>query len=200
MALRQSQIKQPAKAILEAEPSGIRWSEVLHRLRASSPETPRNSIRGATFALFRDDPEIVKVSRGFYQLQRFLEGEAAEAETAAELESAVVEVSTGEQTSLRLREQDFYEAFAEWLRDELGEVTEAVALGGALFRTKWGTPDVIGVLKPQAADLIKFEPKIVSAEIKIDPAQPIIAFGQAVAYRLFSHKSDIVVPSTLADP
>lgn len=200
MALKQAQIRQSAKAILEAEPSGLRWSEVLHRIRANSPDTPRNSIRGATFTLFRDDPEIVKVSRGFYRLQRFLKAEAVEAETLAEDEATVVEVISGDQTSVRLREADFYKAFADWLRDDLSEVTEAVALGGALFRTKWGTPDVIGVLKPQAADLIKFEPKIVSAEIKIDPAQPIIAFGQAVAYKLFSHKSYIVVPSAIADP
>lgn len=35
-----------------------------------------------------------------------------------------------------------------------------------------------------------------SAEIKIDASQPVVAFGQAVAYRLFSHKSHIVVPNT----
>lgn len=28
------------------------------------------------------------------------------------------------------------------------------------------------------------------------PGQPVVAFGQAVAYRLFSHKSYIVVPNT----
>jgi len=34
----------------------------------------------------------------------------------------------------------------------------------------------------------------VTAEIKAVPSQPVVAFGQAVAYRLFSHKSYIVVP------
>ena len=28
------------------------------------------------------------------------------------------------------------------------------------------------------------------------PGQPVVAFGQAVAYRLFSHKSYIVVPNS----
>ncbi len=33
-----------------------------------------------------------------------------------------------------------------------------------------------------------------SAEIKTETTQLIVAFGQAVAYRLFSHKSYLVVP------
>ena len=61
---------------------------------------------------------------------------------------------------------------------------------------KWGTPDVIGVLKPRAQDIFEFEPQIVTAEIKATPGQPVVAFGQAVAYRLLSHKSYIVVPRT----
>jgi hypothetical protein len=53
------------------------------------------------------------------------------------------------------------------------------------------------VLKPVSSDPIKFASEIVSAEIKIDPNQPIIAFGQAIAYRLFSHKSYMVMPDTI---
>ncbi len=49
-------------------------------------------------------------------------------------------------------------------------------------------------------DLVKFEPQIVSVEIKTDPSQPVVAFGQAISYRLFSHKSYLVLPdSTSAD-
>jgi hypothetical protein len=55
---------------------------------------------------------------------------------------------------------------------------------------------VIGVLKPRAQDIFKFEPQIVTAEIKAVPGQPVVAFGQAVAYRLFSHRSYIVVPDS----
>ena len=68
-----------------------------------------------------------------------------------------------------------------------------------MLKGKWGTPDVIGVLRPRTQDLLKFEPQIVSAEIKIDPNQPVVAFGQAIAYRLFSHKSYIVVPNTTSE-
>lgn len=57
-----------------------------------------------------------------------------------------------------------------------------------------GNPDAIGVLKPRARDIFKFEPPIVTAEIKAVPSQPVVALGQAVVYRLFSYQSYIVVP------
>jgi hypothetical protein len=82
----------------------------------------------------------------------------------------------------------------------MDEVTEAITIGGNIFKGKWNTPDVIGVLRPRKGDLIKFDPQIVSAGIKIDPSQPVTAFGQAVSYRLFSHKCYLVLPdSTAAD-
>jgi hypothetical protein len=85
------------------------------------------------------------------------------------------------------------------LKNDLDEVTKVAALGGAGLRSKWGTPDVVGIYKPLDSDLIKFQTEIVSAEIKIDPQQPVVAFGQAVAYRLFSAKTYIAMPSTLAE-
>lgn len=67
------------------------------------------------------------------------------------------------------------------------------------MRSKWGTPDVVGIYKPQASNLIKFPLEIVSGEVKIDPLAPVVAFGQAVAYRLFSSKSYIAMPTTLTE-
>ncbi|WP_369929126.1 hypothetical protein [Xanthomonas sp. NCPPB 2632] len=94
-----------------------------------------------------------------------------------------------------LTEQDFYDSFAEWLQEN-DEATVAKSLGGSSLGGKWGTPDVIGVLKARAQDIFKFEPQIVTAEIKAVPSQPVVAFGQAVAYRLFSHRTYIVVPNS----
>jgi len=67
------------------------------------------------------------------------------------------------------------------------------------MKSKWGTPDVIGIYKPLASNLIKFPLEVVSAEIKIDPQTPVVAFGQSVAYRLFSAKTYIVMPSALTE-
>ena len=58
---------------------------------------------------------------------------------------------------------------------------------------------MVGIYKPLASNLIKFPIEIVSAEIKIDPQQPVVAFGQAVAYRLFSTKTYIAMPRTLTE-
>ncbi len=104
----------------------------------------------------------------------------------------IVKVARGTGT---LTEQDFYASFAEWLVEN-DEATVAEALGGSSLGGKWGTPDVLGVMKPRAQDIFRFEPQIIAAEIKATPSQPVVAFGQAVAYRLFSHKSYIVVPRT----
>jgi hypothetical protein len=85
-------------------------------------------------------------------------------------------------TGAKVQESDFYEPFAQWLKADLDEVTVVSSLGGAGLKSKWGTPDVVGIYKPLASNLIKFPIEIVSAEIKIDPQAPVVAFGQAVAY------------------
>ncbi|WP_195908489.1 hypothetical protein [Novosphingobium sp. Gsoil 351] len=171
---------------------------MLKAVAAEHPETPLNPIRGATHHLFQRGDGIVKIARGTYQLARFAEADVStedtEARTAAE--DVTSEAADAERPSAgMLTEQDFYASFAEWL-EENDEVTVASALGGSSLGGKWGTPDVIGVLRPRAQDIFKFEPQIVTAEIKATPAQPVVAFGQAVAYCLFSHKSYIVVPRT----
>jgi hypothetical protein len=198
--LNRKQIQDRAFQLLEQSPGGVRWSDLLKALSSAEPDTPHNSIRGATHALFTGDDRIEKVGRGIYRLAALADAEdqAAIAEDAA-IAQTPVEVETPNRTKVTYLESDFYQSFAEWLVDVAEEVNTAVALGGSVLRGKWGTPDVIGVLKPRTHDMLKFEPQIVSAEIKIDPNQPVIAFGQAVAYRLFSHKSYIVVPNTTGE-
>lgn len=198
--LNRKQIQNEAVALLQATPGGAQWSDVLKTIGAAHPETPPNSIRGATHALFSSDKRIEKVARGTYRLAELADADAgaaiAEEEAAA---STTVEVEQADQSRKTFVESDFYDSFAVWLVEVAEEVNSAVALGGSVLRGKWGTPDVIGVLKPRTHDMLKFEPQIVSAEIKIDPNQPVVAFGQAVAYRLFSHKSYIVLPSTVGE-
>ncbi len=94
-----------------------------------------------------------------------------------------------------IAEKDFYQPFAEWLV-KLGECTRANRLGGNTFKDKWFTPDVIGVRAPHERDVIKLPTDVVSAEIKIDTKTEylIIGFGQACSYKLFSHKSYLVIP------
>lgn len=87
-----------------------------------------------------------------------------------------------------IKEEDFYVPFGEWLKNDIEDVTDAIPLGRNKFKDKWGTPDVIGKREPRRSDIIKGATEIVSAEIKTDSAQLVTAFGQACAYKLFSHK------------
>lgn len=194
------QIQGRALSLLEQSVGGIRWGQLLKIIHAADPETPPNSIHGALQTLFSSNNEIVKVARGTYQLAKYNDAQAKDAIATESLtESQSIQVEGPQHTTVTLVEADFYPSFAEWLIDVAEEANEAEALGGSLLKGKWGTPDVIGVLKARADDILKFPPQIISAEIKIDPNQPVIAFGQAIAYRLFSHKSYIVVPITLSE-
>ena len=194
------QIQGKALVLLDQTVGGIRWGQLLKIIHAADPETPPNSIHGALQNLFASSNEIVKVARGTYQLAKYHDAQAVEAlATESQIENQPVQVEGPQHTTVTLLEADFYSSFAEWLVDVAEEANEAEALGGSLLKGKWGTPDVIGVLKARADDILKFPPQIVTAEIKIDPSQPVIAFGQAIAYRLFSHKSYIVLPNTLSE-
>jgi len=186
--LTTNQIREMARKIIAVRPGGIRYSELVQEISGQSPETPVNTIHGSTWDLATRFPtEIIKPSRGLFQ--------PASALSAAPEPTTLMD----EETEAGYSEIDFYEPFAEWLKNDLDEVTVVSSLGGAGLKTKWGTPDVVGVYKPTASNLIKFPLEIVSAEIKISRQAPVVAFGQAVAYRLFSTKSYVVMPSSLSE-
>ena len=173
------QIQEAALNLVKSQPGGIRHSRLVHTISAEHPETPKNTIVGAVLALIAKHPgEVSKPSRGLYVPL-----------VAQDNSPPLVTI-----IPVKVREEDFYQPFAEWLRNELDEATVAISLGGAGMQKKWGTPDVVGVYKPLASHRIKFDVELISAEIKVDPQQPVVAFGQAAAYRLFSAKSFKAIP------
>lgn len=180
------QIRKLAKEIVAKNPGGIRYGQLLKQIVGANPETPSNTVQGSIWNLAEVFPtEVTKPSRGLFMPfdgRVTVPGEEPEPEDAG-----------------TAKEADFYKPFADWLKNDLDEVTVAVALGGSGIRGKWGTPDVVGVYKPQASNLVKFPLEIVTAEIKTNPAQPVVAFGQAIAYRLFSAKSYVVMPRTMSE-
>lgn len=195
MKLTRQQIHERALDVLESHPDGIRWSDLLRAVEAGASGTPHNSIHGGIHNLLTTrTSEIVKIARGTYQLAKYVAADDAAA-SATEADIVATQIEAEAPGGAPLTEQDFYTSFAEWL-EENDEATVAAPLGGSSLGGKWGTPDVIGVLKPRAQDIFKFGPQIVTAEIKVVPTQPVVAFGQAVAYRLFSHRSYIVVPNS----
>ena len=75
------------------------------------------------------------------------------------------------------------------------DVAQFGHLAGNCFKGKWGTPDVLGVGKSAPGDIIRVPEEIVAGEVKVASSQALIeAFGQACSYKLFCHKSYIVVP------
>ncbi|MCX5676846.1 MAG: hypothetical protein NTX87_17790 [Planctomycetota bacterium] len=177
------EIFERARDLVLSRPGGIRYTEIVRAISDANPETPINTIYTQVSLLLRRFPnEIVKPSRGVYAPLATPPGDGP---------------GTVQPPPLSVEESDFYAPFADWLKNDLDEVTEVAPLGGAAMGKKWGTPDVVGVYKPVASDLVKFQPEIISAEIKIDPQQPVVAFGQAIAYRLFSSKTYIAMPNSM---
>jgi len=183
--LSKKEIQDLARQIIAERTGGIRYGELASLIAGLNPETPKNTIHGSIWDLASKFPtQISKPSRGLFVPVSATNG-------TKEVPSLP--------PSVKIYEESFYEPFAEWLKNDLDEATVAVSLGGAGMQKKWGTPDVIGVYKPLASHRIKFDMEIISAEIKVDPFQPVVAFGQAAAYRLFSAKSYIVMPATISE-
>ncbi|MBC7129304.1 MAG: hypothetical protein H5T45_06210 [Thermoplasmatales archaeon] len=179
---RIEKIKAKAIEILESNSDGVRYSELVREIKKEFPEIPVNTIHGVVWNLEDRLPdEIYKPARGLFRHVKFKEREISKA-------------SKVPPETVRVREENFYEPFANWLVNEMEECTKAIPLGRNKFGGKWGTPDVIGRRESRRGDIVEAPTEIVSAEIKADTKDLITAFGQGCSYKLFSHKSYIVIP------
>jgi hypothetical protein len=180
---------QKATDLVAASPAGKRYSDLVREISAIFPHIPVNTVHGSLHK-FRTElpPTVYQPSRGLYRAVKYREeGEQEQADVTKKLKQE------------KIREEDFYAAFGNWLVNELEECTKCMSVGGNRFKDKWGTPDVVGVREAKRSDIIKPPTEIVSAEIKLDPTNLITAFGQACSYKLFSHKSYIVVPDNSSE-
>jgi len=160
-----------------------KYSDLIRKIHEEFPEIPVNTIHGTIWNLDTRVPdEVYKPARGLFR-----HVVAEEVGNGEEEEKHPLEIE-------KIKEEDFYEPFADWLVNELEECTKAMPLGGNRFRDKWGTPDVIGKRESRRSDIVEAPTEIVSAEIKTNTRELITAFGQACSYKLFSHKSYIIIP------
>jgi hypothetical protein len=182
-------IKVIALEILENKPEGITFSEMRRMILERDSSFNPHTINGSTWDLDIQYPDrVYKPDRGVFRLLKYKE------DFFNQPDQVVIEEIIP-QKKKSIAEEDFYKPFAEWLVNELEECTKAIALGGNIFKDKWGTPDVIGVRESKRSDIIQFPTEIVSVEIKTDSNGLITAFGQSCAYKIFSHKTYIVVPN-----
>jgi hypothetical protein len=179
-----TEIIEASEKLLEENPDGLRFSVLAKLLKQRLPHIKPGNYPPNLVNLEKNAVGVIyKPAKGWFRLEKYKESPT---ETAS---PQLIQVE-------KHKEEQFYEPFAEWLVDELEDCSKAIALGGAKFKDKWGTPDVIGVLKPKATDIFPFPVEIVSVEIKVNTNDLITAFGQACSYRLFSHRAYIVVPET----
>jgi len=187
MPTRREQIQSKAIEILRNSPQGVRYSQLLDMIKDSLPNISSNTIRGTIWNLDVTVPnQIYKADRGLFRHTSFRETQVFSEEPTPPTPSETTE-------------ENFYQPFADYLVNELEECTKAIRLGGNRFRDKWGTPDVIGIKKPRPSDIVKPEVVIASAEIKTDSSGLISAFGQACAYKTFSHKVYMVIPKNSSE-
>jgi len=185
------QIRKIALDILAEKPEGVRYSDLQRKIFEQNSDFNSNTIAGATWDLEATFPEkVYKPDRGVFRLVKFKEDIATQPD-----QPAITTTTTKTIKKKSAKEEDFYQPFADWIVNELEECTNAIGLGGNIFRDKWGTPDVVGIRESKRSDIIQFPTEIIVGEIKTDSNGLITAFGQACAYKIFSHKSYIVVPN-----
>lgn len=179
------QIKDSIIDLLRNTSQGMRSTQIVRSVQKRLPGATHGQIIGKIRQLRRDHSSAVeRLSRGLYHY------------TTLNNKKDVVE-SKDHKEERGNDESVFYKPFTEYLESE-EECTKAKVLGGNRLGYKWSTPDVLGVNKSDEFDAIKHSTEIISAEIKVqtDSQSLITAFGQACAYKLFSHKVYIVVPKT----
>ena len=190
------EIQQYVIGILEPEPDGLRHSEIVSKVSQWDPSIPEGTIFGAIHTLPSErSGDVYKPSRGLYQHTKFrtppTQGPTPPTVAPPGSLPGAAPPST---SSATLAEDVLYEPFADYLVNGLEECSKAIALGGNSFGPKWATPDTIGVLRARESHIYKPTMEVVSAEIKTDSSQLVVAFGQACAYTLFSHRVYLVVP------
>jgi hypothetical protein len=176
-------VQSKAIEILKKNKEGLQFTDLVDKvkeeLKERGPPISDNTIRTYVQFLIRDKPD--SVSKPDWGTFRFKEP----------TKIARPEVRRREKKENR----KLYQAFADWLCSE-NECTKAVPVGGKRFGDKWSTPDVVGKYELSQRALLKSETVIVSAEMKAtaNTAEIISGFGQACAYKVFSHKVYLVVP------
>ena len=183
-------IKTKALELLEQHPEGLRYSELRRKIELADTSFNPNTINGSIWNLDSAFPEkVYKPSRGLFRLTK---DKPPELEVLEPTQTSVPSIA-------KAKEEAFYVPFADWLVNEIEDATQAIPLGGNIFKDKWGTPDVVGKLESRRSDIIKGPTEIIAAEIKTETLQLVTAFGQACAYKLFSHRVYLVVPRQSQD-
>jgi hypothetical protein len=180
--LERERIPDVARQILENYPEGLRHKELLEQLQREFAygiiqvfikEVKERKVKGV-----RKNGNLYKLRGNTVNVRR----------NSTRVSGTLTRRNTV--SGKPKKEKFFYEPFADWLMSE-GKCGEAMQTAGRFLNRKWGTPDVMGT-KPRRGDTAR----IISAEIKtrVEGDALVTAFGQACAYKLFSHDVYLVIP------
>jgi len=169
-------------------PHGELVTAIQEKAATEGQKIKPNTIVGAVVGITKARSDIIK-EEGWgapYRLKAYSEKEAEEA--AEEEEEAEKEET---------KERSFYKPFRDWLLiEERCETAASTGDSRKGKRGKWMIPDVIGKRERRLVKKIILLPEITSAEIKYETSWNMLiqGFGQACAYKAFSHRSYLVIP------
>ena len=116
-------IKDKAFELLKDNPDGLRYSELVKFISENDEKLNRNTINGSIWNLDSQFPEkVYKPSRGLFRLVEFKDPETDELRKEVQPKEAK-----------KIKEEDFYEPFSNWLQNDIEDVTHSIPLGGNRF-------------------------------------------------------------------
>jgi len=117
------QIRELGRNIILKNPDGIRFADIVGQILAEFPGANKTTVvaQVANHLVPAYLTEITKPSRGLYK------------PLLGDTQNLPISMSTPAATGFQ-REEDVYEPFAQWLKNDIEEATEAVSLGGVLFQ------------------------------------------------------------------
>lgn len=126
MATIGERIVEKAFQVLDGIPEGVRYSELVRRIIEIENSFKPNTVHGNVWNLDERFPDrVYKPSRGLFRLTKY---------RGAETDQLKEELIPKQ--AKRIKEEEFYEPFADWLVNEMEECTKAISLGGNRFRDK----------------------------------------------------------------
>ena len=108
MGTKSEKIVSKAVEIIKSFQDGIRYSELVRRLQKELPDIPTNTIHGTIWNLeVRVPNEIYKPARGLFRHASFRDAQISDVEHRVAAPTK------------KVKEEDFYQPFADWLFKEL---------------------------------------------------------------------------------
>lgn len=120
---------------------GLRYSEMVKLISEIDDKFNVNTIGGCIWDLDAHFPEKVY---SLFSLKEYKDPESDDLKKEIQ-----------QKESAKVKEEDFYEPFSDWLQNDIEDVTHSIPLGKNCFKVKWGTPDVIGKRESRRSDIIQ---------------------------------------------